>query len=188
MGGVEQYHTVRQLPSATRPRTGASELLDNWRLQLVRAHGTCPREEPNLFVSLVLPVKQWSGPASTGIYRFPTHEGMGSACWPLSCAVCRIWHPTIGYLAPGNKPEALHWVSCPEIPTEWEERLTRWTLGGQSTPKEGVALLLFPVEVVTGVGERGDDERTASARARIFECHREPPERGKQGYHAGGTA
>ena len=44
--------------------TGVGELLDNRRLHLVRAHSTCPRNDANLFVFLVLPVQRCSGPAS----------------------------------------------------------------------------------------------------------------------------
>lgn len=50
-----------------RTRTGAGYLLDCQRLQLVQAHGTCPREGPNLFMSLVLPVQRRAGHVSKGL-------------------------------------------------------------------------------------------------------------------------
>ena len=41
------------------------------------------------------------------------------------------------------------------LDVEWEERLTRWTLGFQSALKEGVVLPLFPLEVAPLPGGKG---------------------------------
>ena len=59
------------------PEPKPPHLLTIGVVQLVRAHGyTCPREEPNLFVFLVLSIQRCSGPTSRVLTRFPPLERM----------------------------------------------------------------------------------------------------------------
>ena len=132
----------------TSPDRG--RLVTRQRLQLLRAHGTCPREEPNLFVSLVLPVQRCSGSASRGY---------------LDCASPREWEAAAGrfralFAAFGIQSQAILlrlinrrlyiWPHVQEylegLDATREERLTRWTLGVQDA-LQGATLPHFPVEV-----------------------------------------
>lgn len=102
-------------------------------LQLVRAHGKCPRSGPNLLVLLALPVQRCSGPRSRGSPWFPPLEGMKGGCRPLPCAVHRVRYPITGYPFPGKKCLYLPWIGphareYPAASTSSARKLktTRW--------------------------------------------------------------
>ena len=82
VGDVKEHHAFRRPPPMGRSRTGASYANDNRCLQLVRAHGTHSREEPNISVPLVLHFQRSSEHTSSGLLRFPSPEGMGRGCRP----------------------------------------------------------------------------------------------------------
>lgn len=71
----------------------------------------------NVFVPLfILPVHRCSGPASGGVLRFATLEGIGSGCRPLPYVVHRVQDATAERFTSGIKSEALHRIENKAIP------------------------------------------------------------------------
>ena len=150
MGG---RRAVRRPPSVGRIRAERGQFLDNWRPTHVRVHGSGPWKEPNLSSFLLCVLFSHALGLPRGTYlSFLRPTGWETADWQsLSYAVRCVRSPVARNPALTTMSEALHWVHVQEYlagpNVEWENCLTRWTLGARNGLEGGVPLPLFQAEV-----------------------------------------
>ena len=129
---------VPRLDSASYVTTGSHNTFD--------VEG--PREESNILVPLMLPVRRCSGPAFAGVPRFPRPREWESAVsrYRTLFTAFEIQPHDVFLRLPDRRlyigPHVQEYLVG--LNSEWEEHLNRWVLGVQSALGTGAALPPFP--------------------------------------------